>query len=107
MGKDSPSGKPNPWARRKARRALLQALYQWQATAQDPDDIVRQFMEDAPRKFFRLKPGGEVRLRSAYIIQCDEVVKDDEGNVIELHCSYDPETRSGTGTTSTASRTAS
>ena len=56
------------------------------------------FMEDAPRKFFRLKPGGEVRLRSAYIIQCDEVVKDDEGNVIELHCSYDPETRSGTGT---------
>ncbi len=53
------------------------------------------FMEEAPRKFFRLKPGGEVRLRSAYIIQCDEVVKDDDGNVIELRCSYDPETRSG------------
>ena len=53
------------------------------------------FMEEAPRKFFRLKPGGEVRLRSAYIIKCDEVVKDDDGNVVELRCSYDPETRSG------------
>ena len=56
------------------------------------------FMIDAPRKFFRLKPGGEVRLRSAYIIQCDEVIKDDDGNVVELRCSYDPDTRSGTGT---------
>ncbi len=56
------------------------------------------FMIDAPRKFFRLKPGGEVRLRSAYIIRCDEVVKDDDGTVIELLCSYDPDTRSGTGT---------
>jgi glutaminyl-tRNA synthetase len=56
------------------------------------------FMEEAPRKFFRLKPGGEVRLRSAYIIQCDEVIKDDGGNVVELRCSYDPDTRSGTGT---------
>jgi glutaminyl-tRNA synthetase len=56
------------------------------------------FMEEAPRKFFRLKPGGEVRLRSAYIIQCDEVIKDDDGNVVELRCSYDPDTRSGTGT---------
>jgi glutaminyl-tRNA synthetase len=56
------------------------------------------FMEDAPRKFFRLKPGGDVRLRSAYIIHCDEVVKDDDGNVIELRCTYDPDTRSGTGT---------
>ncbi len=55
------------------------------------------FMEDAPRKFFRLKPGGEVRLRSAYIIRCDDVIKDDQGNVIELHCSYDPETKSGSG----------
>ena len=53
------------------------------------------FMEDAPRKFFRLKPGGEVRLRYGYIIRCDEVIKDDNGNVIELHCSYDPETKSG------------
>ena len=56
------------------------------------------FMEEAPKKFFRLKPGGEVRLRSAYIIQCDEVIKDDDGKVVELHCSYDPDTRSGTGT---------
>ncbi|MBT5220921.1 MAG: glutamine--tRNA ligase/YqeY domain fusion protein [Woeseia sp.] len=55
------------------------------------------FMEEAPRKFFRLKPGGEVRLRFAYIIRCDEVIKDDVGNVIELHCSYDPNTRSGSG----------
>ena len=55
------------------------------------------FMEDAPRKFFRLKPGGEVRLRSAYIIRCDEVIKDTQENVVELRCSYDPETRSGTG----------
>ncbi len=55
------------------------------------------FMEEAPRKFFRLKPGGEVRLRAAYIIRCDEVIKDDDGNVIELRCSFDPDTRSGTG----------
>ena len=53
------------------------------------------FMEEAPRKFFRLKPGGEVRLRYAYIIRCDDVIKDDQGEVVELHCSYDPETRSG------------
>jgi glutaminyl-tRNA synthetase len=53
------------------------------------------FMEDAPRKFFRLKPGGEVRLRYAYIIRCDEVIKDADGNVTELRCSYDPDTRSG------------
>jgi glutaminyl-tRNA synthetase len=56
------------------------------------------FMEEAPRKFFRLKPGGEVRLRNAYIIQCDEVIKDEDGNVVELRCTYDPDTRSGTGT---------
>jgi glutaminyl-tRNA synthetase len=53
------------------------------------------FMEDPPKKFFRLKPGGEVRLRNAYIIQCDEVIKDADGIVTEIHCSYDPETRSG------------
>ena len=53
------------------------------------------FMEEAPRKFFRLKPGGEVRLRFGYIIRCDEVIKDNAGNVLELHCSYDPDTRSG------------
>lgn len=53
------------------------------------------FMEDAPRKFFRLKPGGEVRLRSAYIVRCDEVVKDADGRVVELRCSYDETTKSG------------
>jgi glutaminyl-tRNA synthetase len=53
------------------------------------------FMEDPPKKFFRLSPGNEVRLKSAYIIQCEKVIKDDEGNITELHCSYDPETRSG------------
>jgi glutaminyl-tRNA synthetase len=56
------------------------------------------FLEEAPRKFFRLKPGGEVRLRFAYIIKCEEVIKNDTGEVVELRCSYDPETRSGTGT---------
>ena len=56
------------------------------------------FMEDAPRKFFRLKPDGEVRLRFGYIIRCDEVIKDDAGEVVELRCSYDADTRSGTGT---------
>ncbi len=55
------------------------------------------FMEDAPRKFFRLKPGGEVRLRAAYIIRCDEVVRDEAGEIVELRCSHDPETRSGSG----------
>ncbi len=55
------------------------------------------FMIDAPRKFFRLKPGGEVRLRFAYIIRCDEVVEDEDGNVVELRCSYDADTRSGSG----------
>lgn len=56
------------------------------------------FKEDAPRKFFRLKPGGEVRLRFGYIIRCDEVIKNDAGDVVELRCSHDPDTRSGTGT---------
>ena len=56
------------------------------------------FLEEAPRKFFRLKPGGEVRLRFGYIIKCEEVIKDESGNVVELRCTYDPDTRSGTGT---------
>ncbi len=56
------------------------------------------FLEEAPRKFFRLKPDGEVRLRNGYIIRCDEVIKNEAGEVVELRCSYDPETRSGTGT---------
>jgi len=53
------------------------------------------FLEDAPRKFFRLSPGKMVRLKSAYIIQCDDVVKDAEGNVVELICSYVENSRSG------------
>ncbi|MEE9442451.1 MAG: glutamine--tRNA ligase/YqeY domain fusion protein [candidate division Zixibacteria bacterium] len=53
------------------------------------------FMEDPPKKFFRLAPGREVRLRYAYFIKCEEVIKDDDGNVIELRCTYDPETRGG------------
>lgn len=55
------------------------------------------FMEDAPKKFFRLKPGGEVRLKYTYIIKCEEVIKDAEGNVTELLCTYDPSTRPGQG----------
>ena len=55
------------------------------------------FMEDAPKKFFRLKPDGEVRLKYTYIIKCEEVVKDAEGNVVELKCSYDPTTKPGGG----------
>ena len=55
------------------------------------------FMEDAPKKFFRLKPDGEVRLKYTYIIKCEEVVKDAEGNIVELKCTYDPSTRPGNG----------
>jgi glutaminyl-tRNA synthetase len=53
------------------------------------------FMEDVPKKFFRLAPGREVRLLGAYYITCTEVVKDEAGNVVELHCTYDPESRGG------------
>ena len=53
------------------------------------------FMEDPPKKFFRLAPGREVRLRYAYFVTCTDVVKDDNGQIIELHCSYDPATRGG------------
>ena len=56
------------------------------------------FQEEPHRKFFRLKPGGEVRLRYAYIIKCEEVIKDEEGNFVELRCTFDPETKSGSGT---------
>jgi glutaminyl-tRNA synthetase len=54
------------------------------------------FMENPPKKFFRLSLGKRVRLKSAYIIQCDEVIKDNEGKITELHCSYLPESKSGT-----------
>ena len=53
------------------------------------------FMEEAPKKFFRLKPGGEVRLKHAYIIKCEEVIKDEAGQIVELHCTYDPDSKSG------------
>ncbi|HZW40634.1 MAG TPA: glutamine--tRNA ligase/YqeY domain fusion protein [Ignavibacteriaceae bacterium] len=56
------------------------------------------FMENPPKKYFRLQPGGEVRLRYAYIIKCEEVIKNDAGQVIEVRCTYDVETKSGTGT---------
>ena len=56
------------------------------------------FMENPPKKFFRLSPGQEVRLKHAYIIKCESVVKDAGGAVTELHCTYDPDTKSGTGT---------
>ncbi|MBD3107022.1 glutamine--tRNA ligase/YqeY domain fusion protein [Bacillus sp. AGMB 02131] len=55
------------------------------------------FMENPPKKYFRLFPGNEVRLKHAYFIKCEEVIKDENGNVIELHCTYDPETKSGSG----------
>ncbi|XVN72934.1 glutamine--tRNA ligase/YqeY domain fusion protein [Brevibacillus gelatini] len=57
------------------------------------------FMENPPSKYFRLFPGNEVRLKHAYFIKCNDVVKDADGNVIELHCTYDPETKSGSGFT--------
>src|SRR5919112_5170445 len=57
----------------------------------DRDD----FMEDPPRKFFRLSPGREVRLRYGYFITCTNVVKNERGEVVELHCTYDPATRGG------------
>ena len=56
------------------------------------------FMEDAPKKFFRLKPEGEVRLKHGYIIKCEEVIKDAEGKVVELHCTYDPDSKTGGAT---------
>ena len=55
------------------------------------------FMEEPVKKFFRLAPGKEVRLKGAYIIECQSVVKDDNGNITEIHCTYDPTTKSGTG----------
>ncbi|MCL2219873.1 MAG: glutamine--tRNA ligase/YqeY domain fusion protein [Chitinispirillia bacterium] len=53
------------------------------------------FMEDPPKKFFRLSPGKEVRLRYAYFITCKDVIKDNAGNIIELRCTYDPQTKGG------------
>jgi glutaminyl-tRNA synthetase len=53
------------------------------------------FMEDPPKKFFRLTPGREVRLRYAYFITCTDVIKDEQGKILELRCTYDPKTRGG------------
>ena len=57
------------------------------------------FMEEPIKKFFRLAPGKEVRLKGAYFITCQSVVKDEDGNITEIHCTYDPETKSGSGCT--------
>jgi len=57
------------------------------------------FMEIPPNKYFRLFPGNEVRLKNAYFIKCNDVIKDEEGHVVEIHCTYDPETKSGSGFT--------
>lgn len=58
------------------------------------------FMENAPKKFFRMTPGNEVRLKGAYIVKCESVEKDAEGNITTIHCTYDVDTRSGTGSAS-------
>jgi glutaminyl-tRNA synthetase len=84
---------------------------EWMGTVNNPEDesmgsreipfsreiYIEQddFMEDPPKKFFRLAPGREVRLKSAYIVKCEEVTKDKDGKITELQCTYDPETRSG------------
>ena len=57
------------------------------------------FMEEPPKKYFRLYPGNEVRLMNAYFVTCTDYVKDESGKVVEVHCTYDPETRSGSGFT--------
>ena len=55
------------------------------------------FMEEPVKKFFRLAPGKEVRLKGAYFVTCTDVIKDENGNITEVHCTYDPQTRSGSG----------
>jgi glutaminyl-tRNA synthetase len=55
------------------------------------------FMENPPKKYYRLFPGNEVRLRNAYFVKCEDFIKDEMGNIVEVHCTYDPETRSGSG----------
>ena len=81
-GRQQPGG---PGARARARCPFSRELYI------ERDD----FMEDPPKKFFRLAPGREVRLRAAYFITCQEVVKDAAGEIVELRCTYDPATRGG------------
>lgn len=55
------------------------------------------FMENPPKKYFRLKPGGEVRLKYSYIIKCEDIIRDNNGDIIEIICTYDPESKPGTG----------
>ena len=55
------------------------------------------FMEEPPKKYFRLKPGGEVRMKYTYIIKCEEVIKDENGNIVEIRCTYDPTSKPGAG----------
>ena len=57
------------------------------------------FMEEPPKKYFRLFPGNEVRLKGAYFVKCTDFIKDENGNITEVHCTYDPETKSGSGFT--------
>lgn len=57
------------------------------------------FMEEPIKKYFRLFPGNEVRLKGAYFVKCNDFIKDDSGNIVEIHCTYDPETKSGSGFT--------
>lgn len=57
------------------------------------------FMEEPPKKYFRLFPGNEVRLKGAYFVKCNDIIKDEDGIVTEIHCTYDPETKSGSGFT--------
>lgn len=57
------------------------------------------FMEEPVKKYFRLFPGNEVRLKGAYFVKCTDVIKDEDGNIVEVHCTYDPETKSGSGFT--------
>lgn len=83
-------------------------LLQAENNPEDPDVGYRQiffsrtlyieredFMENPPSKYFRLSPGKEVRLKHAYIIKCEKVIKDENGEIVEIHCTYDPETKSG------------
>jgi glutaminyl-tRNA synthetase len=87
---------------------MQEELMEGEDNPEDPNTSFRQipfsreiyiekedFMENPPRKYFRLAPGQMVRLKSAYIIKCEEVIKDGEGNITELHCTYIPESRSG------------
>lgn len=72
---------------------IVKSLFQEKYTLKKED-----FREEANRKFFRLKLGKEVRLKNAYIIKAEKAIKDEEGNIIEVHCTYDEESKSGSGT---------